>query len=103
MKRIAWYTLGFLIICSHAWAWHDETHLAIAKVAGYKKWYNAAGADIAKIKAGGAEKRNHYANNPPGTVVTARMVLDQAALYNKSFDLKPTSRLVTVLLCSKRY
>ena len=33
-------------------AWLDETHLAIAKAAGYQKWYNAAGADIAKVKAG---------------------------------------------------
>jgi len=23
-------------------AWHDETHLAIGKAAGYQKWYNAA-------------------------------------------------------------
>jgi hypothetical protein len=26
-------------------AWHDETHLAVAKAAGYYKWYNAAGPD----------------------------------------------------------
>jgi hypothetical protein len=88
MKKVVWYILAILIICSPAWAWHDETHLSIAKAAGYNKWYNAAGADMAKIKAGGSEKRNHYVNNPQGTVVTARMVLGQAAFYNKSFDLK---------------
>ena len=49
---------------------HDETHLAIAKAAGYEKWYNAAGPDIAKVKAGDKEGYNHYSNNPPDTVVT---------------------------------
>jgi hypothetical protein len=78
----------FLCLCfpnlSHAW--NDETHLAIAKAAGYQKWYNAAGADIAKIKAGDKENRNHYANNPPDTVVTPKMVLDQVARYNDPAD-----------------
>jgi hypothetical protein len=36
-------------------AWFDETHLAIAKVAGYQKWFNAAGPDVAKIKMGDKE------------------------------------------------
>ncbi len=67
-------------------AWHDETHLAIAKAAGYKKWYNAAGADIAKVKAGDKEGHNHYSNNPPDTVVTPKMILDQVAKYNDPAD-----------------
>jgi hypothetical protein len=67
-------------------AWHDETHLAIAKAAGYPKWYNAAGPDIAKIKAGDKENRNHYANNPPDTVVTPEMILDQVIRYNDPTD-----------------
>jgi hypothetical protein len=58
-------------------AWHDETHIAIAKVAGYHKWFNATGADMAKLKAGDTERHNHYVNNPPDTVVTPEMVLDQ--------------------------
>lgn len=33
-------------------AWFDETHLAIAKVAGYQKWFDAAGPDVAKLKMG---------------------------------------------------
>ena len=77
-----------IIFSSQAWAWHDETHLAIAKAAGYEKWYNAAGADITKIKAGNVEKKNHYVNNPPGTTVTPEMVLKQARRYNKSLGLK---------------
>lgn len=71
-------------VLSHAW--HDETHLAITKAAGYQKWYNAAGADIAKVKAGDKEGHNHYSNNPPDTVVTPKMILDQVAKYNDPTD-----------------
>ena len=71
----------------NSYSWHDETHIAIAKVTGYKKWYNATGADMAKLKAGNVEKRNHYVNNPRGTTVTPEMVLQQAKKYNKTNDL----------------
>jgi hypothetical protein len=67
-------------------AWHDEIHLAIAKAAGYYKWYNAAGPDIAKLKAGDKEGYNHYSNNPPNTVVTPEMVLAQVNRYNDPTD-----------------
>ena len=67
-------------------AWYDETHIAIAKAAGYEKWFNAAGADITKIKAGDIEKKNHYVNNPPTTMITTWMVLNQAELYNDPYD-----------------
>lgn len=90
MKKIAAWLI-WLLICffpASGWAWHDETHIAIAKVAGYDKWFNAAGADITKIKAGNVEKKNHYVNNPSGTIVSAQMVLDQAGLYNNALDLK---------------
>jgi hypothetical protein len=66
----------------NAFAWYDETHLAIAKAAGYKKWYNAAGADMTKIKAGKKEGLNHFVNNPPDTVVTPKMVMKQVKKYN---------------------
>ncbi|HSO18020.1 MAG TPA: S1/P1 nuclease [Desulfosarcina sp.] len=86
-------TLWLLVLCCgmlpcRGWGWHDETHLAIAKSAGYAKWYNAAGPDMAKIKAGDVEHKNHYANNPPWTEITARMVLDQAQHYNSRRDKK---------------
>ncbi|MDP2646338.1 MAG: hypothetical protein Q8P24_15475 [Desulfobacterales bacterium] len=64
-------------------AWFDETHLAIAKAAGYPKWYNAAGADIAKIKAGDVESHNHRVNNPPGTLITPEMIMGQIKKYNQ--------------------
>ena len=84
---LAWMTIvAISLSTNYGWAWHDETHLAIAKAAGYAKWYNAAGPDITKIKAGDVEQRNHYVNNPPGTKVTARMVLDQAGRYNDKTD-----------------
>lgn len=63
-------------------AWNDETHLATSKAAGYSKWYNATGADLAKIKAGKREENNHYRNNHRGTVVTAEEVLAQADRYD---------------------
>ncbi len=89
MKKIAtWIVLlSICFIPASGWTWHDETHIAIAKAAGYDKWFNAAGADITKIKAGKVEKKNHYVNNPPGTIVSAKMVLDQAGLYNNPLDL----------------
>ena len=71
----------------NSYPWHDETHIAIAKATGYKKWYNAAGADMAKLKAGDVEKQNHYVNNPGGTTVTPEMVLKQVNKYNQTNDL----------------
>jgi hypothetical protein len=77
--------LFLLFILNHAeqaCSWDDKTHLAIAKAAGYSRWYNSAGADLAKIKAGNIEGYNHYSNNPPGTVITKETVLEQAKYYN---------------------
>lgn len=64
-------------------AWYDETHIAIARAAGYSKWYLAAGADMAKMKAGDKEGDNHYVNNPLDAVVTTQMVLQQIERYNR--------------------
>lgn len=77
--------VAFLLIASAgpASAWHDETHLAIAKVVGYWKWYNAAGADMIKLKARQIEQPNHYVNNPAGAIVTPAMVLKQVGKYNQ--------------------
>jgi hypothetical protein len=85
MKRMV-LTLIFLSIASIASGWHDETHLAVAKAAGYHKWYNSTGADMAKIKAGHVEGYNHFFDNPEGMKVTAEMVLSQAARYNDPQD-----------------
>lgn len=64
-------------------AWFEETHLAVAKAAGYAKWYNAAAADIAKYKLGAREAHNHYYNGSPGVTITPELVLKQAQRYNQ--------------------
>jgi len=91
MNRICIRFLIFLFLTisglsGTSWAWHDKTHIAIAKAAGYKYWFNAAGADITKIKAGASEEKNHYFNNYNNANVTARMVLEQANKYNDPSD-----------------
>ncbi len=68
---------------NRSYAWNDETHLAIAKTAGYHKWYTAVGADMTKLKAGDIESPNHYVNNPPGTIITPEMVMAQTERYNQ--------------------
>ena len=83
--------LAFLFVISLAnssYPWHDETHIAIAKITGYKKWYNATGSDMAKLKAGNVEKRNHYVLSPPGTVITSEMVFQQINKYNNKNDIR---------------
>jgi len=81
-------TIFFVIsFIGNSYPWHDETHIAIAKATGYKKWYNAAGADMLKIKAGYTERLNHYTNNPRGTIITPEMVLKQIKKYNNKTDI----------------
>jgi hypothetical protein len=76
-----------IVVAGNSYSWHDETHVAIAKAAGYKKWFNAAGADMLKVKAGYKERLNHYTNNPRGTIVTPEMVFQQIEKYNKKTDV----------------
>lgn len=71
----------------NSYPWHDETHIAIAKATGYKKWYNATGADMAKLKAGRKERLNHYVINSRETTVTPETVLQQAEKYNNPTDI----------------
>jgi hypothetical protein len=75
-----------IVLSSPGYAWHDKTHIAIAKAAGYQYWFNAAGADITKIKAGAMEEKNHYYNNYENVPVTDKLVLGQAKLYNSPSD-----------------
>ena len=51
-------------------AWYDETHVAMAKVTGYPKWFNAVGPDMIRLKMGNREGHNHFVNNPRRTIVT---------------------------------
>lgn len=70
----------------NAAGWFDATHLAVAKAAGYDKWYTAVGADMAKIKAGSIEEYNHFYNNPGTVDVTPAFVLEQSDKYNDPRD-----------------
>ncbi|MFC1839620.1 hypothetical protein ACFL1N_08570 [Thermodesulfobacteriota bacterium] len=87
-KNPLFFTIIFFLLLSvnhaeKACSWDDKTHLAIARAAGYFRWYNAAGADLAKLKAGDLEAYNHYSNNPPGAVITAKKILEQVNHYNR--------------------
>ena len=84
----------------NSYPWHDETHIAIAKAAGYRKWFNAVGADMAKLKAGDVEKFNHFADNPRGTVVMPEMVFEQVKKYNRPDD--PKGHLYGAIIASIR-
>lgn len=57
--------------------------MAIAKIARYEKWFNAAGPDVAKLKMGDKEGHNHFVNNLKGTVVTPEMILAQVERHNQ--------------------
>ncbi len=85
-----------------AFGWYDNTHLAIAKAAGYKKWYNAAGPDIAKIKAGNIEAFNHWYNNNSGSEVTSQMVMEQINRYNKADLSDAEGHLYGAIIASLR-
>jgi hypothetical protein len=73
--------------------------LTIAKVAGYAKWFNAAGPDVANLKLGDKEGHNHFVNNLRGTVVTAEMVLSQVERY---YQKDPTGHLYGAIVASVR-
>lgn len=78
--------LSLCLCATPSYSWHDQTHLAIAKAAGYKYWFNAAGADITKIKAGDLEGLNHYFDNYENVSVTEKLIFDQAKHYNDPND-----------------
>jgi hypothetical protein len=90
LKRFLWlaFILGITTLVGPlgdlpAHAWFDETHISVAKVTGYAKWFNACGPDMIKIKMGEREAHNHYANNPRGSVVTPGMVMAQVENYDR--------------------
>ena len=93
---VSFFILGNSLI---AGAWNDETHLAIARVAGYVKWFNATGADMAKLKAGKIEGNNHYVNNPLNAVITPEIVFQQVERYNQ---IEETGHLYGAILASLR-
>ena len=100
LAGVAWVLLvAFLLSPSTSIAWYDETHLAISKVAGYNKWFNAAGPDVAKLKMRHREGHNHFVNNPRDTVVTPEMVMAQVERYNQK---DPVGHLYGAIIASVR-
>lgn len=86
-KVISWLTLlSVLFLTGSAFAWHDKTHLAVSQAAGYEGWYNSAGPDVTKTKAGDIEATNHWFNNNDKVYVTDTMVMEQVKRYNDPDD-----------------
>jgi hypothetical protein len=96
---LVFYFIVFLSAQS-VFGWYEETHMAILKAAGYDNWYNAAGPDIARIKAGNIESYNHFFNNTHAVEVTPEMVLKQAERYNDPQD--PEGHLYGAIVASIR-
>ncbi len=85
-KFILTFVVTVTLFVTPSYAWHDKTHIAVAEVAGYECWYNAAGADITKTKAGAIEEKNHYFNNYENETITDKTVLSQVKAYNSPTD-----------------
>lgn len=95
--------LCLLSFASQAPAWNDKTHMAICKEAGFDMWYNCAGPDIAKIKAGNIEAYNHWFNNNAEAEITPQMVMDQIKRYNKRNKiLDPEGHILGAIIASLR-
>jgi len=101
-NRIILPVLSFIVslTAQSSFGWYEETHMAILKAAGDSNWYNAAGPDIAKIKAGRIESYNHFFNNTGAVEVTPEMVLKQAERYDDPED--PEGHLYGAIIASLR-
>jgi len=81
-RKILFLILSLLLILyREGFSWHDKTHIAIAKAAGYERWYNVTGPDVARVKAGGKEAYNHYFDNPKDREIIPSMVIEQSQKY----------------------
>jgi hypothetical protein len=96
---VNWLTPLLLLLSSgNSFAWHDQTHLAISQAAGYVRWYNSAGADIAKEKAHRVEEYNHWFNNNRRAEITPQLVMSQVERYNDPAD--PEGHLYGAIIAS---
>ena len=102
MRRFFLLLFACTFLCHHpipSEAWFDETHVAIAKAAGYPKWFNACGPDMIREKMGNREGHNHFVNNPRGIAVTPEVVIAQVEKYNK---IDPHGHLYGAIIASLR-
>lgn len=103
MKKLRYTILCLFTIAilpTISFAWHNNTHLAIAKAAGYEQWFNAAGADIAKLKAGNIERFNHHFKNNNNIEITPELVFAQVKKYNDPKD--PEGHLYGAIIAAVR-
>jgi hypothetical protein len=100
--RIMEFIIPVLLLSNsgNAFAWHDQTHLAISQAAGYGKWYNSAAADIAKEKAHRVEEYNHWFNNNNRSEITSALVQGQIERYNNPTD--PEGHLYGAIIAAIR-
>ncbi|EAT58880.1 hypothetical protein [Chlorobium ferrooxidans] len=70
------------------YGWHDKTHLAIARAAGFDRWYSAAAPDVVKSREvfRKIEEKNHYFNNNGAVPVSEVMVMEQLKRFNEPDD-----------------
>jgi hypothetical protein len=98
-RVVAWLTPFILLAGSgNSFAWHDQTHLAVSRAAGYERWYNSAGADIAKEKAHRVEEYNHWFNNNRRAEISPQLVMGQVERYNDPSD--PEGHLYGAIIAS---
>ena len=85
MKRMIASVLALLLtsfLSSSANAWHDKTHIAVGKAAGFDLADYLAAPDIAKLKANNVEAYNHFVNNEEKGLITPELVKSQIGKYN---------------------
>jgi len=73
---------------TESYGWHDRTHLAIARAAGFELWYSAAAPDVVKSREAfrPLEEKNHYFNNDEQKKVTPEMVMEQVGRLDDPGD-----------------
>ncbi|NTW69683.1 MAG: hypothetical protein HGB23_07485 [Chlorobiaceae bacterium] len=90
MQRVVPVLTALLLLLNSlpVYGWHDKTHLAIARAAGFDRWYSAAAPDVIKSRElfKKIEEKNHYFNNPEDRPVTGSMVMEQLQRFNDPDD-----------------
>jgi len=102
MKRPLLFLLSvfclLLFSFSSSPAWFYETHVAVAKVAGYSKWFNAVGPDMLKEKMGNREGHNHFVCDFGTQLHTLHYRFTPSIAHAKFYLTPPTWRAFSAIL-----
>ena len=79
-------------------AWFDETHVAVAKVAGYSKWFNAVGPDMIKEKMGNRGGHHHFVCDFGTQLHTLHYRFTPSIAHAKFYLTPPTWRAFSATL-----